>query len=98
MGLLFYILPAIVDITVGVFFFISAKRMADSGASSYMVALTMAVWAIVYAVSSFAAGRIITRPVVSRLVSPRDAPAVYRELAESKAFPLGTVFDWRETT
>ncbi len=61
MGLLFYILPAVVDITVGVFFFISAKRMADSGASSYMVALTMAVWAVFYAVSSFAAGRIITR-------------------------------------
>ena len=61
MGLLFYILPAVVDITVGVFFFISAKRMADSGASSYMVAATMAVWAIFYAVSSFTAGRIITR-------------------------------------
>jgi threonine dehydrogenase-like Zn-dependent dehydrogenase len=42
------------------------------------------------------AGRIRTRPVISRTVSPEDAPSVYRELAESKAFPLGTVFDWRE--
>ena len=59
-GLLFYLLPAVVDITVGVFFFISAKRMADSGANSYKIALTMAIWAVCYAISSFAAGRIIT--------------------------------------
>ncbi len=42
------------------------------------------------------AGRIAVRPIISRVVSPTDAPAVYRSLCDDKSFPIGTVFDWRE--
>ena len=42
------------------------------------------------------AGRIGVRPIVSRVVKPEKAPEIYRQLAEDKEFPIGTVFDWRE--
>ncbi len=39
--------------------------------------------------------RIDVQSIVSRVVKPETAPAVYTELCESKEFPMGTVFDWR---
>ncbi len=33
-------------------------------------------------------------PMISEVVSPADAPAVYARLAEAKDFPVGVVFDW----
>ncbi len=39
--------------------------------------------------------RIEVRPIISRIVKPECAPQIYKELCESKDFPLGTVFDWR---
>ncbi len=42
-----------------------------------------------------AAGRMSVRPVISEIVSPVDAPAVYTKLAELKNPPLGIVFDWK---
>ena len=42
------------------------------------------------------AGRVQTRPVLSRVVKPEEAPEIYRQLCEDKDFPLGTVFDWRD--
>jgi threonine dehydrogenase-like Zn-dependent dehydrogenase len=36
------------------------------------------------------------RPLISELVSPKQAPEVYRRLAEGGSPPLGTVFDWKE--
>lgn len=42
-----------------------------------------------------AAGRVRVRPIISRVVSPTEAPKVYTELCNDKNFPLGTVFDWR---
>ncbi len=44
-----------------------------------------------------AAGRVEVAPIVSRVVSPEEAPAVYDQLCDDPAFPMGTVFDWRET-
>ncbi|OGV67650.1 MAG: hypothetical protein A3K19_14715 [Lentisphaerae bacterium RIFOXYB12_FULL_65_16] len=41
-----------------------------------------------------AAGKVQTRPMVSEVVSPETAPAVYKRLAEDKNPPLGIVFDW----
>lgn len=41
-----------------------------------------------------AAGKVQTRPIISHVVSPEDAPAIYRRLAEEKNPPLGIVFDW----
>ena len=42
-----------------------------------------------------ASGRIQVAPIVSRVVLPDDAEAVYNELCDSSEFPMGTVFDWR---
>lgn len=43
-----------------------------------------------------AAGRLRVRPIISEVVSPERAPAVYTRLAEEKHPPLGIVFDWQE--
>ena len=43
-----------------------------------------------------AAGRIKVMPILSRVVSPVDAPEIYRQLCEDPEFPMGTVFDWRD--
>ena len=44
-----------------------------------------------------AAGRIQVEPVVSRVVSPEDCTEIYNQLCDDPAFPMGTVFDWRDT-
>jgi 2-desacetyl-2-hydroxyethyl bacteriochlorophyllide A dehydrogenase len=41
-----------------------------------------------------AAKRLQVRPIVSEIVSPEAAPAVYTRLAEATHPPLGIVFDW----
>ena len=61
MRFLFYLMPGLVDMIIGVFFFVSAKRMANSGANSYMIALTMTIWAVFYAVTSYLMGFIQNR-------------------------------------
>jgi threonine dehydrogenase-like Zn-dependent dehydrogenase len=33
-------------------------------------------------------------PMISRVVSPNDAPQIYTQLVEDRNFPMGTVFDW----
>lgn len=43
-----------------------------------------------------AAGRLQVRPIISEVVSPELAPAIYKRLAEEKHPPLGIVFDWQE--
>ncbi len=42
-----------------------------------------------------AAGRIQVAPIISRVVSPEDAPAIYNQLCDDPHFPMGTVFDWK---
>ena len=43
------------------------------------------------------AKRLQVVPIISRVCLPKEAPQVYKELAENNAtFPLGTVFDWRD--
>ena len=42
------------------------------------------------------AGRIKVAPIVSRVVSPLDAPEIYNQLCDDPEFPMGTVFDWRK--
>lgn len=61
MRILFDLLPALVNIIAGLFLFVSAKRMADCGANSFLVAATMAAWAFFYAVTSQILGRFLTR-------------------------------------
>lgn len=43
-----------------------------------------------------AAGRLQVRPIISEVVSPEWAPAIYTRLAEEKHPPLGIVFDWEQ--
>jgi 2-desacetyl-2-hydroxyethyl bacteriochlorophyllide A dehydrogenase len=43
-----------------------------------------------------AARKIQTRPIISEIVSPEAAAAVYGRLAETKNPPLGIVFDWKK--
>ena len=40
-------------------------------------------------------GRIDVKSIVYRVVKPEMASEIYKELCESKEFPMGTVFDWR---
>lgn len=40
------------------------------------------------------AGKLKVKPILSRIVKPEEAPAIYTELCESKNFPIGTLFDW----
>ena len=42
------------------------------------------------------AGRISMHPILSRIVKPDDAARIYGELCNDPAFPVGTVFDWRD--
>lgn len=42
------------------------------------------------------AKRIQVAPIVSRVVSPEAAPEIYSQLCSDPAFPMGTVFDWRQ--
>lgn len=44
------------------------------------------------------AGRIQVAPIVSRVVSPTEAPEIFRQLCDDPEFPIGTVFDWRNIT
>jgi len=43
-----------------------------------------------------AAGKLLIRPLISEIVSPEDAPAVYARLAGTGNPPLGIVFDWNK--
>lgn len=42
-----------------------------------------------------ATGRIQVEPIISRIENPKNAPEIYNELCDSREFPIGTVFDWR---
>ncbi len=39
--------------------------------------------------------RIQVEPIISRVVSPEQAPEIFDELCDDPNFPMGTVFDWR---
>ena len=41
-----------------------------------------------------AARKLKVQPIISEIVSPESAPAIYKRLAEEKNPPLGIVFDW----
>jgi 2-desacetyl-2-hydroxyethyl bacteriochlorophyllide A dehydrogenase len=43
-----------------------------------------------------AAKKLQIQPLISEIVSPEAAPAVYARLAEEKEVPLGIVFDWNK--
>jgi MFS family permease len=57
---LIYLFPAMMDVVAGTFFFVTAVRYSESGASSLTVTGVMATWAFTYSLCSIAAGRIVT--------------------------------------
>ena len=61
MRILFNLLPGLVNIISGLFMFISARRMAESGANSFMIAATMTIWALFYALTAFGLGFFLTK-------------------------------------
>jgi threonine dehydrogenase-like Zn-dependent dehydrogenase len=44
-----------------------------------------------------AAGKLKAKEIISEVVSPESAPAIYTRLAEEKHPPLGIVFDWKRS-
>lgn len=57
MKYIFYLLPCLLNVVMGLFFFITAKRMADADLSSLAVTATLPMWALIYAASSFIIGK-----------------------------------------
>lgn len=58
---LLYLFPALIDLLVGSFFFVSTFRVAESAdATPLAVGLVMTLWGVCYMVASFYAGRIVT--------------------------------------
>lgn len=55
----FMLMPVLGNIITGLVFFVSAKRMADSGAGSFMVASTMTCWAATYTLTAFTSGYLL---------------------------------------
>ena len=43
-----------------------------------------------------ATNRVQVAPMVSRVVAPTDCAEIYNQLCDDPAFPMGTVFDWRD--
>ena len=68
MKYLFYLLPGLLNLVMGLFFFITAKRMADANLSSLAVTATMPMWALIYAVSSFIIGKYATRSNAVKII------------------------------
>ena len=58
MRIIFYLLPCVMNIIMGLFFFITMRRLAVSGADSFAIAGTMAVWAFIYAIVSALLGAV----------------------------------------
>jgi len=56
--ILVYLFPVMVNFMAGGTFFIAAYRLAEAGAGSVAVGMTLAVWAAVYSVASLLVGRI----------------------------------------
>ena len=44
-----------------------------------------------------AAGKLQTRPLISEIISPEEAPSAFARLANADSTPLGIVIDWRTT-
>lgn len=66
--ILVYLFPVMVNCMAGGTFFIAAYRLAEAGASSVTVGLTLAVWAAVYSIASLLVGRITVPANAPKLI------------------------------
>ena len=95
---LFYFMPAVGDIILGVFFFVSAKRMADSGASSYMIGLTMTTWAVFYALTCFIEGFFIKKHNATKFLKASQVIMLLALVGQTFTENLKMQFVWLITT
>ncbi|MBE6379602.1 MAG: MFS transporter [Lentisphaerae bacterium] len=61
MKYIFYLLPGLLNIVISLFSFITTKRLADAGASSFAVTSAIPTWAVTYTAASFLIGRWASR-------------------------------------
>ena len=66
--LLIFFFPAMIDMVLGLTFFVAAVRIAESGAGAIAVTTVSAAWAIVYMAASHWAGRISCAANSARLI------------------------------
>jgi MFS family permease len=66
--LLIYTFPAVMDMVVGIVFFVNPVRAARMGADHFTSAAFAAVWGVVYMASCAAVGRLVTPRNASRLL------------------------------
>lgn len=57
--ILIYIFPVIINYVSGGVFFITAYRFSDAGSSEFLITGTMAMWAIIYSLTSLLVGRFV---------------------------------------
>ena len=68
MKIIFYLLPCVMNIIMGLFFFITMRRLAISGADSCAISGTMAVWAFIYAIVSALLGVVQNKKNATRFI------------------------------
>jgi MFS family permease len=66
--IIIYLFPVLINIVLGGVTFISAFRFSEAGASAVMITGTMAVWAIVYSLSSLLVGRLVTEKNAAKII------------------------------
>jgi len=57
---LLYLFPALIDLLLGSFFFVSTVRIAESGGSALAVSTVITLWGVCYMIGSYAIGHMVT--------------------------------------
>ncbi len=65
---LIFFFPALIDMVLGITFFVASVRMAEGGGGPIAVTMVTATWALVYMVSSHWAGRVTRAANSARLI------------------------------
>lgn len=91
---LIYFFPALMDIVMGVVFFVTAVRYADAKASPMLVTGVMAAWALVYSFAAMLAGRVVTAANASKLLVGACCGTAVVSLCYVLFPGLGTQFLW----
>ena len=66
---LIYLFPMVMDIIVGGILFISAYRFSQANVAGWLVGATMAVWAVIYTLVSFACGYLVKPEKAHRVLT-----------------------------
>ncbi len=80
MKIIFYLLPCVMNIIMGLFFFITMRRLAISGADSFAISGTMAVWAFIYAVVSALLGVVQHRGNATKFILAGEGILIFSML------------------